>query len=96
MTQADAIARKDTQLRLATMLLRHGQPRICELLKLSPSEVSRKCNGESGWTIEQLALVIDDVGAQLIPGDEDIMVVKRSEIVALRTLARKSLEQDDD
>ena len=96
LTQMDAIQRTETKLRLATMLLKHGQPRICELLGLSPSEVSRKVNGEAGWTLEQLALVIDDVGAQVIPGDQDIVVVPRSELLALRTLAKKSLEQDDD
>jgi hypothetical protein len=94
MTQEHAKKRTDT--RLATILLRHGQSRICELLHLSPSEVSRKVNGDAGWTLEQLAAVIDDVGAQVIPGDEDVVVIPKTEWLALRTLSRKALEPDED
>lgn len=81
---------------MTTALLKHGQVRLAEHLDISATELSKKINGENGWRLEQIAKALDFVGAQVVPGDEDIVIVKRGEWLALRTLARKSLEQDDD
>lgn len=82
-----------TKFSITTALLRHGQVRLAECLDISASEVSRKINGEAGWSLDQLAKAFDFVGAKVLT-DGDAVVVSKAEWEALRTLARKSLEQD--
>jgi hypothetical protein len=84
----------ETKSHLIAVLLTHGQVKLAECVDVSASEISKKINGDNGWTLEQLAKAFDFVGAQVIPGDETIAVVKRDELIALRTLARKSLQGD--
>ena len=82
----------ETKSHLIAALLRHGQVKLAEHLDISTPEVSRKINGDNGWTLEQLAKALDFVGAQVIPGDDSIVVMRKDEVIALRTLARISLE----
>jgi len=77
---------------LQAVILRVPQSRICELLDLSPSEVSRKANGESGWTIDQLTAVFHNANVQIVT-DTDV-VISREELDALQTLAKKYLEKE--
>lgn len=84
----------ETKAHLIAILLRHGQSKLGECLDVSASEISKKINGDNGWTLEQLAKAFDYVDAQIIPGDETVVVMKRDEVNALRTLAKKALQQD--
>lgn len=87
---------EQTKFRMTTALLKHGQARLAEHLEISPTELSKKINGENGWKTEQIAKAFDFAGIQILPAEEELMVVKRDEWLALRTLARKSLEPLDD
>lgn len=84
----------DTKSRLIAALLKHGQVKLAEELGISTPEVSRKINGDNGWTLAQFAKALDFVGARIIPGDETIIVMRRDEVTALRTLAKKALQHD--
>ncbi len=81
----------DTRSKLVATFLRHGQVKLAECLDLSEAEVSRKMN-DAGWKLEQIAKALDFVGARVISGTEDVVIIARDEYTALRTLARKSLE----
>lgn len=85
----------ETESRLIAALLKHGNISLAQEMGISSAEISRKINSENGFTLRQLAKALDFVGAQVIPGDENIVVVKRDEWLALRTLARKSLEGEE-
>lgn len=82
----------ETRSRLVAALLRNGSVKLANELGLSEGEVSKKINGESGWKLDQLAQAFEFVGARVIPGTEDAVIISRDEYTALRTLARKSLE----
>lgn len=77
---------------LIAALLRHGQAELGKHLQLSDSETSKKINGESGWKLEQLADALDFVGARIIRGDEDLVLISREELNAYRIFARKYTE----
>ena len=84
----------ETKSHLIAALLRHGQTPLAEHLDISAPEVSRKINGDNGWTLEQFSKALDFVGAQVIPGDDSVVVMRKDEAIALRTLARIALESD--
>lgn len=79
-------------LKLTMMLLRHGQGKLSEVWGIGTSEVSRKLNGETGIKLDQLADALEAIGADLVMGDESI-VIPREEYEALKTLAKKGLSQ---
>lgn len=83
----------ETKFRITTALLKRGQVQLAEHLDISASEVSRKINGDAGWTLDQLAKALDFVGAKVVP-DGDMVMLPKAEFDALRTLAKKSLEHE--
>lgn len=85
---------EETKFRLTTALLTHGQAKLADHLNVSATELSRKINGDNGWTLTQLAAALDFVGARVIPKDESLIVIPKDEFEALRTLAKKSLESE--
>ena len=87
---------QDTKYLLMTVLSTEGQRKLAEALDISASEVSRKINGDSGFTIEQLAKGFDLVGAKILPRDENLVVVSKAEYSAIRLLAHKQTQCDDE
>jgi hypothetical protein len=84
----------EAKFKITTALLKHGQVKLAEHLDISASEVSRKINGEAGWTLDQLAKALTYVGAQIVPDNEKVVMVPKAEWEAMRTLAKKSLESE--
>lgn len=86
----------DTRQRLTTALLRMGQQRLADLWKVDASEAGRRLNGQRNIPFDDFCNALDELGIELVTPDQDAVAVPKSEWMALRTLARKGLEQDDD
>lgn len=84
----------ETRSRLVAALLRNGSVKLANELGLSEGEVSKKINGESGWKLDQLAQAFEFVGARVIPGTEDVVIVSTKEYDALRALLILSMQRD--
>lgn len=86
----------DTKQRLTTALLRMGQQRLAEIWKVDESEAGRRLNGQRNIPFDAFCNALDELGVELVTKDQDAVTVPKGEWTALRTLARKGLEQDDD
>ena len=85
----------DIRQRLTTALLRLGQQRLAEIWKCDASEAGRRLNGQRNIPFDDFAAALDALGIDLATPDQNAVIVPKDEWNALRTLARKSLEQDD-
>lgn len=85
----------DTRQRLTTALLRMGQQRLAEIWHCDASEAGRRLNGQRNIPFDDFASALDAMGVELVTPDQNAVTVPRDEWMALRTLARKSLEKDD-
>lgn len=82
----------NTHHRLVTALLRCGEAELARIWGVDKSEVSRRINGQRGIKLPDLASALDVLGFQLVLPTDDVEVVDREMLVALKTLARKGLE----
>ena len=85
---------KELKFQLTTVLLTHGQSDLASHLGISSTELSKKINGENGWKLEQIAAALEFVGAKIVPADHEIVVLPKDYFDALKTLAKKSLENE--
>lgn len=83
----------EMKFQLTTALLKHGQVRLAEHLGISSTELSKKINGENGWKTDQFAAALEFVGQQLFDPETETKI-SNEELAALRTLAKKSLENE--
>ena len=89
------LAMGDTKQRLTTALLRLGQVRLAEIWDVDTSEVGRRLNGQRNISLDDFVKAIDELGMELVTPDQNAVTVPKDEWIALRTLARKSLETDE-
>jgi hypothetical protein len=85
----------DIRQRLTTALLRLGQQRLAEIWKCDASEAGRRLNGQRNIPFDDFAAALDALGIDLATPDQNAVIVPKDEWNALRTLARKSLDNDD-
>jgi hypothetical protein len=85
----------DIRQRLTTALLRLGQQRLAEIWKCDTSEAGRRLNGQRNIPFDDFAAALDALGIDLATPDQNAVIVPKDEWNALRTLARKSLDNDD-
>lgn len=84
----------DTRQRLTTALLRMGQQRLADVWKCDPSEAGRRMNGQRNIPLDDFCSALDALGIDIVTPDQNAVTVPKDEWIALRTLARKSLEID--
>lgn len=82
----------DTRQRLTTSLLRMGQQRLADIWKCDPSEAGRRLNGQRNIPFDDFCAALDALGIDIVTPDQNAVTVPKDEWLALRTLARKSLE----
>lgn len=85
----------DTRQRLTTALLRMGQQRLAEIWKCDASEAGRRLNGQRNIPFDDFCSALDALGIDIVTPDQQAVTVPKDEWLALRTLARKSLDNDD-
>lgn len=85
----------NTKQRLTTALLRYGQVKLAEIWDVDTSEVGRRLNGQRNVSLDDFCKALDGLGMELITPDQNAVPVPKDEWIALRTLARKSLEMDE-
>jgi hypothetical protein len=85
----------DTKQRLTTALLRLGQSKLAEVWGVDASEAGRRLNGQRNIPFDDFSKALDALGIEIATPDQNAVVVPRDEWLALRTLARKSLDGDD-
>ena len=83
---------KDTKSELISLLLRKGQVKLAEALDISAAELSRKVNGETGFTVEQWGKALDFIDVQIVPGDSKVL--SREKYKALLQFAADAIAQD--
>ncbi len=84
----------DTRQRLTTALLRMGQQRLADIWKCDPSEAGRRLNGQRNIPFDDFCAALDALGIDIVTQDQNAVTVPKDEWMALRTLARKSLEPE--
>ncbi len=84
----------DIKQRLTTALLRMGQQRLAEIWKCDPSEAGRRMNSQRNIPLEDFCKALDALGIDIVTPDQNAVTVPKDEWLALRTLARKSLESE--
>ncbi len=85
----------DTRQRLTTALLRMGQQKLADIWKVDASEAGRRLNGQRNIPFEDFCKALDELGVELVTPDQEAVTVPKNEWTALRTLAKKGLEQDE-
>lgn len=83
----------NTRQRLTTALLRLGQAKLAEIWGVDASEAGRRLNGQRNIPFDDFADALDSLGVQIVTSDQEMAIVPRDELEALRTLARKSLDK---
>ena len=80
---------------IALILSRHGQTKLAEAVGVSTAEISRKLTSQPdhGWSLEQLAMGLDSVGARIVMPETDMVTIKRDELTALNLLAARYLNR---
>ena len=78
--------------KLQGLLLIKTQVELAQALKLSPAEVSRKINGETGFTVEQWGKVLDFISVKIVR--DDAIMLSREKYKALLQFAADAIEQD--
>lgn len=81
-----------THERLLTMITVNGQAFLGEVLGVGTSEVSRKVNGESGFTLAQLSMIFDSLGVKFVGADD--VVIPRGKYQGLVELAKTQLDNE--
>ena len=84
----------DLKQRLTTGLLRMGQQRLADIWKCDPSEAGRRMNGQRNIPLDDLCTALEAMGIDIVTPDQNAVTVPKDEWLALRTLARKSLESE--
>jgi len=81
----------ETKRKFDQVLLSVDREKVADTLDIKKSEVSRKINGNNGWSNDQLVKVISLAGAQIVPGDGRYTVVLTEEYEATKYFAQKGM-----
>jgi len=85
----------DTKQRLTTALLRFGQSKLADVWGVDASEAGRRLNGQRNIPFDDFVKALDALEIEFATQDQNAVIVPKDEWIALRTLARKSLDSDD-
>lgn len=85
---------RDIKQRLTTALLRLGQSALADIWEVDTSEAGRRLNSQRNIPFDDFAKALDALGIELVTPDQNVVTVPKDEWLALRTLARKSLETE--
>mgnify|MGYP001570474927 CR=1 FL=1 len=88
------VGMSDIKQRLTTAFLRMGQQRLADIWKCDPSEAGRRMNGQRNIPLDDFCSALDALGIDIVTPDQGAVTVPKDEWLALRTLARKSLESE--
>lgn len=83
--------KSDTLQKLTTALLREGQGELASIWGVDQTTVGRKTNNQLGIKLSEFAEAMDFLLIQVITPDENVELIDRDELQALRTLAKKGL-----
>lgn len=88
----------DTKQRLSRALLKISQSDIAELWKVCEEEAGRRVNGTRNIPLADFAKVLDHMGVQLVFPEENLALIPKKELSAIRLLAQSSrlLSESDD